>query len=389
MRKTAQQPAFYIFAILLLLFIVAFINVWNKSMTDMEATSSDQKMLMYSVYMLTAYCVFLLISGNRPNNGIHVICLLWCLFMPIVIGINHGKIKDIAQTFLWPLLFEVSFLFVKKDKENLISFRKLFVVVSIYGTFFFLQSRIGMMSHRNIQSNTIYFTFLTLPWLLFAKGKTTRLFLLVLFTIFGVWSLKRSVMLTLVFVWSAYMLSILKSKRKKLLHIFLIVMLIVVGLIGYSYGDQLLKGELSERINREETDEGRNRLAIYTVTWQMIRSSSPESLVFGHGHYGVRNNSILEISAHNDFLEVIYDYGLFIFILYLGLWVYVIMRCFRLFRSNSELFLPYAVSLSIFLVMSMVSHLILYTTYFNYLVLFWGSIEGFYYSKTNMKKMTR
>lgn len=170
----------------------------------------------------------------------------------------------------------------------------------------------------------------------------------------------------------------------------LIAVVLSGGILGYSFSDSILKGELSERVNREETDEGRNRLAIYTVTWAMIENSSVDKLFFGHGHYGVRKDSFLEISAHNDFLEVIYDYGLVILVLYLGLWVYVIKRCVRLFRDESPLFLPYAVSLSIFIVMSIVSHLILYASYFLFLVLFWGCIEGsFFVNKMSERKSIR
>ena len=91
---------------------------------------------------------------------------------------------------------------------------------------------------------------------------------------------------------------------------------------------------------------------------------------------GVRRDSPLELSAHNDFLEVLYDYGLIIFILYLALWYYVIKRLVYHIRINSIYSLPYFCSFAIFLLLSMVSHLILYASYFNYLVMFWGCMEG-------------
>ena len=360
-------------------------------MADLQSDIGDQRWLIYTVYLLSVYSGWIWLStGTSKFKGIHIVCLLWCIIMPVMIWINRGKIVVIFQTILWPLLFEASFLLVKHDRKNLDAFRKLFYIVAIYGSYFFLQSRVEMMTNRHIQSNTIYFVFLTLPWLLLTKGKWFRLFFLILCSVLGFWSLKRSVMLSVVFIWTTYILSVLMAKRKKILNLFLIISLIIGGLYAYSYGDNLLGGKLSERINREETDEGKNRLAIYKVTWEMIQSSSTEDIVFGHGHFGVRDDSVLEISAHNDFMEVIYDYGIIIFVLYLCLWVYVFWRCLQLYRLKSDLFMPYATSLAIFLVISMVGHLILYTSYFNYLVLFWGSIEGSFYSKerkTIMKKI--
>ena len=356
-------------------------------MNDMESDISDQRWLIYSTYLLSAYSVYIWLSaGTSIYKGIHIVCLLWCVIMPFVILINHGKFVEMFQTILWPLLFEASYLLIKKKRKILNNFRRFFYLVAIYGGIFFLQSRIDMFTHDLSQSNTIYFVFLTLPWLLLVKGKTTRLFFLILFTALAIWSLKRSVMLSVLIIWASYVLSLLRDKRRMFLKFSVVVVLIVGGIYGYSYGDELLKGELTERVNREETDEGRNRLAIWALTWSMIENSSKDALVLGHGHFGVRRDSLLEISAHNDFLEVCYDYGLVILVLYIGLWVYVFKRCIKLYRDDSELFLPYAVSLSIFLVMSMVSHLILYTSYFNYLVLFWGSLEGGYFSRSKLKK---
>lgn len=49
------------------------------------------------------------------------------------------------------------------------------------------------------------------------------------------------------------------------------------------------------------------------------------------------------------------------------------------------MFLPYSVSFAIFLSLSMVSHLILYTSYFNFLVMFWAAVEAV----LPRKKLTR
>ena len=387
MRNTSHKTLFNIFAVLLLFFIVAFINVWNNSMNDMESNISDKRWLVYSIYLLSVFSAYIWLStGTSKLKGIHVLCLLWCVIMPFNIWYSHGNLLVMLQTILWPLLFETSYLLIKKNRDNLNDFRKFFFLVAIYGGFFFLQSRIDMFTHDLLQSNTIYFVFLTLPWLLLVKRKTTRLFFLILFTALAIWSLKRSMLLSVLLIWASYVLSLLRDRRRVFLKLSVVVVLIVGGIYGYSYGDELLGGELTERVNREETDEGRNRLAIWAFTWSMIENSSTDALVLGHGHFGVRRDSLLEISAHNDFLEVIYDYGLVIFVLYIGLWVYVFKRCIKLYRDDSELFLPYAVTLSIFLVMSMVSHLILYTSYFNYIVLFWGSLEGGYFSKSKLKK---
>ena len=200
---------------------------------------------------------------------------------------------------------------------------------------------------------------------------------MLVFSFLIVLSLKRSSLLVMLLYWAVYGMTLLKSSRNRIWAVVVIVVMVGVGMYAYTIADEALGGALNERVNREETDEGRNRLGIYKLTLNMITSSPPHKILIGHGHFGVRLDSPLGISAHNDFLEVIYDYGLFAFVLYLCLWGFVIRRCIYLYKEESEYFYPYAVSLSIFLVMSLVSHLILYNSYFIYIVMFWGALEGY------------
>ena len=83
----------------------------------------------------------------------------------------------------------------------------------------------------------------------------------------------------------------------------------------------------------------------------------------------------MALSAHNDFLEVLYDFGAIGFIFYVLIHLSLIKWTLRLFRARSELAFPVLISYVCFIVMSMVSHLILYPTYFGLLTAFWAYAE--------------
>ena len=366
-----SRTLFYIFAILFFAFAIAFTSFTNDTMTEEEGGS--RYWLMRIILLLDFVCIFIMgICRQRKYRGIHLTCILWLLIMPIVMFLNHAPIADTVRTILWPLLFETTYLCSKAQPLRWKFFIKEYYILAAVGFFYFIVTRIG----ADHQTNTIYLCFLTLPWLLIGTKKQTMLIWVFIFTVLAMLSMKRSVMLAIVLMWGFYFLYGMKSRRSIIVTI--AVSLLVVSSLYFAYDkvDSMTGGVLSERVNKEETDEGKGREAIWALTISMIQQSSPFEMVKGHGHFGVRQNSWLEISAHNDFLEVVYDYGLFIFFLYLCLWGYVLKRAYRLYKVRSELFLPYAASLSIFLVMSMVSHLILYTTYFNYLVMFWGMTEA-------------
>lgn len=363
---------FNIFRLLFIVFSFVFFNYWNSRMTD---TSSDiGNYFSYTGVILSSYC--LLISFiYRPNKwrGIHLVCLAWVCVWPVLYWMQGGGMAFYyVMPIIWPLLYETTFVMIRHTSKRVLLLKYSFILIAIYGFYLFAATR----NEEFEQTNTIYFCFLTLPWLLYNSKRRMCLIILALFTLLAMVSLKRSVMLSMVLCWGGYLFEMVKSTRRR------IYLLVFIGALffGVDYAfnviDEQYEGQLSERVNREETDEGRNRLAIWEVTRDMIKESSTEDLIIGHGQYGVRQESPLEISAHNDFLEVIYDYGLIIFVLYLFLWVHVVRRCYQLFKARSTLYLPYVVSLSIFIVMSMVSHLILYATYFNFLVMFWASTEA-------------
>jgi len=130
------------------------------------------------------------------------------------------------------------------------------------------------------------------------------------------------------------------------------------------------------RLNHIGEDGGSGRIAIWAATWNMIRTSDIMPLIYGHGFNAVYHDSALQLSAHMDFLEVIYDYGIIGFIIYLGFWNRL-LACFGKVKAcRPDLAAPYAVSMVLMVCMSSFAHLIIYPTHFLFLCLFWGLIFG-------------
>jgi len=130
------------------------------------------------------------------------------------------------------------------------------------------------------------------------------------------------------------------------------------------------------RLNRMGADGGSGRIDIWVTTWNMIRTSEIVPLMFGHGFNAVYHDSVLKLSAHMDFLEVLYDYGIIGFVLYLGFWNRLLV-CFGKVRTcRPDLAAPYAASMVLMVCMSSFAHLLIYPTHFLFLCLFWGLIFG-------------
>ena len=297
-------------------------------------------------------------------------CLLWICFMPLLSMVNSTHTSSIGELLLWPVLFMTSFHFVSKNNNRINTIRLLFFIIFVLSASLFINNRFISLES---QTNVIYFSIFLFPWVLLTNKKWMRNTFLVLMTFFALLSMKRSLLIAIALVWVVWVFRTMRSAR---LWRRLLVLLFAAGVLVvlYRYIDSVSEGFLYERITREETDEGNNRLAIYGSVIEMIIHSDAYSLLFGHGHNAVYG--ALGISAHNDFLECIYDYGLIILSLYVSLWVFVIRRCVKLYKENSVLFLPYLSSVSLFACQSLFEHLLLYTSWFNYLVIFWGCTEA-------------
>ena len=134
-------------------------------------------------------------------------------------------------------------------------------------------------------------------------------------------------------------------------------------------------GTFSNRLENISDDGGSGRTTVYAMTFYMIQDSDLMHLLIGHGRDAVKEDSPLELSAHNDFLEFIYDYGLILFIVYLLFNIKLTINVGHLIRIRSPYAAAMAFSYVTYLVFSMISHVFLYG-YFLLYILLWAYIWG-------------
>ena len=100
---------FYTLAVVFFFFAIVFVAFQNASMTGEEGGS--QFWLIRTAFLLDAICLLVMFSSiNRSYKGIHLVCILWMIIMPIIMYINHSPISDTVRTVLWPILFEATYL---------------------------------------------------------------------------------------------------------------------------------------------------------------------------------------------------------------------------------------------------------------------------------------
>ena len=124
----------------------------------------------------------------------------------------------------------------------------------------------------------------------------------------------------------------------------------------------------------QTSNEGRE--VVWPVVISMIRYSDIIALIFGHGFGTVIENSPLALSAHCDFLEVIYDYGVSGLLLCLTFYKRLWNGFIKMYRQGSKLAAPMSFTFVTAFVVSLFSHLIIFPSYFLGFCLFWGLAMG-------------
>lgn len=237
---------------------------------------------------------------------------------------------------------------------------------------YFLNNQIGHVGWSYIES---YYAIALVPAITLLKNKAKYILFFVII-ICSIIAAKRTGLITCIFAILLYVLMIGKNFSSKIKTI-IIGSILLLGL--FFVLNQFMAEEIETIIGRIENikeDEGSGRGEIYSNVYNEI-TNDPDfnSFLFGKGHNEVINSKGSRgFSAHNEFLEAAYDYGIIGFIIFLLVFI-AILRTYlktKIHQYKVAVFLSFV----IFFVFSLTSHTILNTTNIVFLCMFWGYIDA-------------
>lgn len=279
---------------------------------------------------------------------------------------------------LWPLSYLFFFALVRSTGSTQMLERYFFwLSVGCVVAFFAVFETVNAGRSAGFQQlNAVYYPLLTLPWVATVRKPAWRAAGALLVVTAVSYSLKRTALVALGLGAIAYVVLEMRgrSTTSRLRLAVPLAALLALSAMAYFRVDEMLGDAFSERLLSSREDAGSNRLVIYREVITAVEGARVENLLFGHGHHATLDR--FGITAHNDFLEVVYDYGAVGLILYCLLHLALLRTAFALIRERSEFASPFALAYVLFFSMSMTSHLLIYPTYFVFLVSFWGAIEG-------------
>lgn len=328
--------------------------------------------------VLFLLCIYKIRSSRTQlRSAIKYLLVSWCLVIVMSNLLCLSDVNSIINTsfqqLLWPIIFTYFYCAANELSRNLLS--AVMTVLFLLCSYFVYQESIFLRYFgeyaEQLQVNEIYFVVLILPWVMSFEGiffgKLKYVLLAIgLYLVF--FSFKRTAMLCIAFGVMLYIVGLLKQKRIKVSHFFLISAILIGGYVLFDLVNEQSGGRIVERIELTKTDKGSNRLDIYDKVFDAVDDFTFADYLFGKGR-GSIGKYTGGYSAHNEYLEVFFSWGIIAFAIYM-LFLYHIAKNYK--RLGSEDIPIYLMSLGIFASMSITSHLVIYPYLFNILVSYWG-----------------
>lgn len=397
MKNNKNLVAIIVYLINAYLIVSLLSSIYNKQNVFFDARYSTWVMgflLIVSVFTL----FHKVLCANKLPSIIWI--ATWFTFWTVISTlINHNIQTDfiliplIRQSYWWGTLILGYLAFHKKKSTEFVKLTTgvLFIAVFTLYIQYALNKGMGILPTSNMVSS-YYYCLLFLPFVLTIKNPLIKNIFLGCI-IFGAFlSLKRTAFIALIFSMIGYYgvatFSTSRGFKRKLYIVSSLFLILLISINLYDFVTETYNLDIFVRLNSMVEDGGSGRNRIYEYFWNEIIRFDFASWIVGKGYNGTLLNSSIRLSAHNDFIEVLYNYGIIGLILYLLFVVKLIKYNYILIRRKDENAGAYTASIILFIIVSMTSHLLIYPTYFMLLILFWmrqiGELES---TKCNRNKI--
>lgn len=303
----------------------------------------------------------------------------------IVISIYHGLIQhssvfglSTVLTCIQPLLLFFVMYYVRQEEEmDKLSSRLFFFmfIAFVIGFFVSIILKREYNSELFVEDNNSYYLMYLLPALLLVNDKALRLKIYMIVSFFCVFlSMKRGGILGITGgLVVSYLLNRNKQNRKTNASVRVGGVIIIAAVIAY-FLNNTMGGLVIDRFEEISDTGGSGRDLIWSEGVLLINSSTGVEKWIGHGFDSARGATLWGVSLHNDFLEIVYDFGwigLVLFIIFVVVTIIFIRK-----NKNTIMAPPVGMALTICLLTMMAAHVVIYIQYFNLIALCLGAACG-------------
>lgn len=302
----------------------------------------------------------------------------YCYFITIVI-LQPNDLLTIAATLLfWPVTLWIG----EKSRFSKETFNISALVIALFCNY---MSYITITSNTNVElimsldqnqavgaANSIYLILSTFPFVFLITNKKYRIALLILPILAFFMANKTTCLFAALASVGYYFFDDLRYSRSKWK---IIATAILAVWIVLHFSENLIDFEsIWEDVNSDVDSGGNGRVDIIGNVWSHFLNKGIINLLFGSGYFAVAMDT--NLSAHNDFLEILYDYGILGLVLFILFWISLI-RYRKGLPMESNIYRVYIISLIIYACTCLGSNFIVQQINMLFFALLWGTIDKY------------
>lgn len=245
-----------------------------------------------------------------------------------------------------------------------------FLMISTYSTIYSIVIQNTIIRPIMVASYII----ILLPILFLIDNKYLKITLFLISVTIAISCMKRSIPIALAFGSLSYYFCVQYTNKKSIfkmvLGLIIIISFMSFFLLNYDFIDISVT---LERFASLEDDGGSGRDVIFNKALGIFYNSDFLTQLFGQGYMAVIKR--IGFSAHNDFIEILVDFGIIGLIFYLTFILKLIITIKKQISKKNVYASIMLFSLVEFFVLSMVSHIIIYPIFMLF-TLTWGCCLG-------------
>lgn len=356
MLKRSTLNKFLILVCSISFLYLSYVNIAVGFEKRMEGDSAGYDVFIAYVPFLLAS--FLFIIGNRKRNINWPIILLGG-YIFVLFSLNQSNLMSLFRglgLLLWVFSYVLGNRISHSEEITGDFFRRImfFVTSALVVDVIYVYFIKGLIQYQ-VTSDTIFFLVAYAPFLmLYNKNVTLKLVVGIFFVITCFLSLKRSIIIGVIAFFLVFILSVSKHRLLSKGYFWLALVLLIVA------GNFLINsvGEvIAARFAITAETGGSGREGIYASVLNHFMESSFLEMLFGHGFVSVRLITGGPL-AHNDFLQLLYDGGVFAVLLYVMFWgalIRVVVKNWKNRNRIGNVFSVYGATVALLLVLSMMN----------------------------------
>lgn len=262
---------------------------------------------------------------------------------------------------VFPLMLSCSYYrarYSDLDKRFYIAVLIIFIgIIYQYYNLFSIANLVGGRSHMVVS----YFPVFILPVLLLSSSRIIRYTAIAITSIIIISSVKRGGLITLGLGLLVYAIVEQWMSGKSKVRQLIVLAIVIVMMSGVIYFlTQSEENNVIERILSIKDDGGSARDVLWKDVFQHIQNRDLVSRVIGNGYRSTEKISVYALPAHNDVLEIWYDFGGIGIILYGIAFFSLFSYTIQLLKRKSRYAPHMAMILTFYFIFSMTSIVILY-----------------------------